>query len=321
VQGAGRSRRAGLTRAVMVASVLAVTVATPVCAQWGAWPGDSLLAIGRLASAESAYYAAARQRPRDPAARAALGRYLAARGATRVGAVLLEEARQFGADSAAVARALLPLYVRLGDFAAIDTLRPTVISAVEKQRAHWLQAHPPLAVFRDSSVVLSYRPTADGEGIGTVMVRIGRVQAPAIIDARVSGLVVPREMTSGLRAFGEDGSMLAVADAARIGGIVFSNVPARVDATVTKMRVGFDVLAAYSPTFDPARGLMTLRRPERRSRPQAGARVPALFDANGVRLLIGDRWQPSTAAMPAMLLATRQWTWDARRGDVVFLSP
>ena len=313
-------RKRAFARVLSIGGVLVSICGSPLMAQV-VWPGDSLLALGRVASAESAYYAAARQRPRDPAARAALGRYLAARGATRVGTVLLEEARQFGGDSAAIARTLVPLYVRLGDYAAIDTLRPMVISPAEKLRARWLRDHPPLAVFRDSVVVLSYRPTADGEGIGTVMVRLGKTQVPAIIDARASGLVVPPSLARDLRNFGPGSSTLSVADAVRIGGIVFSNVPTQVATADSKVRVGFDVLAAYTPTFDPAHGLLTLRHAERRSRPPPGARVPAMLDGSGVRLLIGDRWQPSTAAMPAMLLATRQWTWDARRGDIVFVSP
>ena len=73
-----------------VIAVAALLWAEPASAQWGVWVGDSLLAEGRLASAESAYYAAARARPRDPVARTALGKFLAARGGTRAGAVLLE---------------------------------------------------------------------------------------------------------------------------------------------------------------------------------------------------------------------------------------
>ncbi|HMC55490.1 MAG TPA: hypothetical protein VKH19_09990 [Gemmatimonadaceae bacterium] len=320
--GSVQSRRSKLF--LVIACVSAVMSAPPRAqAQSGLWAGDSLLALGRLASAESAYYAAARARPRDPLVRAALGRFLAARGATRVGTVLLEEARQFGGDSAVIARALVPMYARLGDFAAIDTLRPAVLSAVERRRARWLREHPPLANFRDSIVVLSYRPTADGEGVGTILVRFGRAQVTALIDPRVSGLLVPRTMASDVRTFGEKAgtAIFGVADAVRIGGIVFSSVPATIDIPDSKLRLGFDVLASYSPTFDPRRGLVTLRKPERRSRLQPGARVPTLFDANGVRLLVGDRWQPSTAAMPAMLLATRQWMWDGRRGDIVFLTP
>jgi len=38
-------------------------------------------------------------------------------------------------------------------------------------------------------------------------------------------------------------------------------------------------------------------------------------------MLVGERWQPMNAAMPAMLLATRTWMWDGRRGDIVLLGP
>ena len=59
---------------------------------------DTLLIAGRIFAAESLYYVAVRRGPRDPAARLALGRYLAQRGALKVGAVLMEEARYFGGD-------------------------------------------------------------------------------------------------------------------------------------------------------------------------------------------------------------------------------
>ena len=305
--------------------MLALSVSAPnrpLRAQWGVWPGDSLLAMGRLAAAESAYYAAARARPRDPQVRTALGKYLAARGATRVGAVLLEEARFFGGDSISLARALVPLYERLGDFAALDSLSPNVLTTSERRRARWLKDKPAHASFRDSIVLMSYRPTADGQGLGTLLVRLGKTEVSAVIDPRVAGFVVPTSMRRDLRTFGETrGSAPAVADALRVGGIVFANVPATLGGPDEKARIGFDVLAPYSPSFDPRRGVLVLRRVERKSQPPMGTRVPALFDANGIRLLIGDRWQPTSGAMPAMLLATRAWMWDNRRGDVVLLSP
>jgi hypothetical protein len=132
--------------------------------------------------------------------------------------------------------------------------------------------------------------------------------------------VVPAALRRELRAFGNDrGNDFAVADAVRIGGIAFSNVPATIGSEDNKMRLGFDVLAPYSPSFDPRKGLMVLRSPNRRAQPRPGLRVPALFDGNGKRLLISGHWQPSSAAMPAMLLATRAWMWDGKYGDVVLL--
>jgi hypothetical protein len=66
---------------------------------------DSLLDAGRWSEAEELLYAATRTHPRDPVARARLGRYLAMKGALRPGLVLVEEAEEFGLP-AATARAL-----------------------------------------------------------------------------------------------------------------------------------------------------------------------------------------------------------------------
>lgn len=292
----------------------------PASAQWGLWAADSLLAEGRLNAAESAYYAAARERPRDPHARAALGRYLAARGGVRAGAVLVEEAQFFGGDSVALARVLVPMYVRLADHRALFELQPNVLSAAEKRRARWLAPRKTEARLRDTVVLLSYRPIADGGGVGTVTLRLGRVELPAVVDPRVSGLVLPSTMTRDVRTFGTEGRRtLAVADTIRIGTVTFSNVPVTLGTPDEPVRVGFDVISPYYPGFDPAKGILTLRRVGRRATMPAGSRVPALYDENGIRLLIGGKWQSSAASMPAMLLATRRWMWDWKLGDVILL--
>ena len=300
--------------------VFALLAARAAQAQWGVWAADSLLAAGQLAAAESVYYAASASNPRDPRARAALGRFLAARGGSRAGAVLIEEARFFGGDSIALARALVPIYERLRDYAAIDSLTPNVLSPPERRRARWLRDRPPDVAFADSVVLLSYRPMADGQGIGTLLLRVGKTELPAVIDPRVAGLVLPATMRGELRTFGGDANAtLGAVDVVRVGGVTFTNIPTTIGPATERVRIGFDLLAAHSPSFDPRRGILTLRRAERRAPPRMGTRVPALFDANGLRLLVGQGWQSSSAAMPAMLLATRRWMWDSRRGDVLLL--
>lgn len=306
-------RRVGLT-------ALLLTVPRGVHAQWGVWKADSLLAAGRIQAAESAYYAAARYRPRDPRARAALGRYLAARGAPKVGAVLLEEARQFGGDSAALGVALVPMYARAGDYRSLAELRPDVISEPARRRARWLSENPEVARFADSVAVLTYRPLGDGRGIGTVLLRLGRSELPATIDPRVTGLVLPAGSPGETRAFGREGSRtLAVLRSVRVGGVEFTNVPVTIEAAGEPVRIGFDVLARLMPSFDPVAGLLTLRRVDRRSRPPDGVHLPTLFDGNGLRLLIGGRWHPTTSANASLLLASRRWTWDDRNADVVLM--
>ena len=59
---------------------------------------DSLLDEGRWAEAEAAFYQQSAAAPRDPIARAALGRFIAMKGGVKPGMVLISEARKFGLD-------------------------------------------------------------------------------------------------------------------------------------------------------------------------------------------------------------------------------
>ena len=70
---------------------------------------ESLIDAGRWAEAEEMLYAGVRVRPRDPIARARLGRYLAMKGALRPGLVLVEEAGEFGLPSATVRALAAPI--------------------------------------------------------------------------------------------------------------------------------------------------------------------------------------------------------------------
>jgi hypothetical protein len=70
---------------------------------------DALIDAGRWTEAEEMLYAGVRARPRDPVARARLGRYLAMKGALRPGLVLVEEAGEFGLPSATVSTLATPI--------------------------------------------------------------------------------------------------------------------------------------------------------------------------------------------------------------------
>ena len=74
---------------------------------------ESLIDAGRWAEAEEMLYAGVRARPRDPIARARLGRYLAMKGALRPGLVLVEEAGEFGLPSATVRSLAAPIHTLL----------------------------------------------------------------------------------------------------------------------------------------------------------------------------------------------------------------
>lgn len=61
-----------------------------------------MLAMGRLAAAEEALYAAVDARPRSPSPRGALAAYLASRGRFKIAEVLFDEAQRFGASPQAI---------------------------------------------------------------------------------------------------------------------------------------------------------------------------------------------------------------------------
>lgn len=70
---------------------------------------DALLDAGRWAEAEDMLYANVRAQPRDPIARANLGRYLAMKGALKPGLVLIEEAAQFGLPASTARKLTAPI--------------------------------------------------------------------------------------------------------------------------------------------------------------------------------------------------------------------
>ncbi|HEX7937853.1 MAG TPA: hypothetical protein VF483_02610, partial [Gemmatimonadaceae bacterium] len=194
---------------------------------------------------------------------------------------------------------------------------PSPLSTNERARADFLAANPTRVTLRDTATRIQYR-AGRSASLGTVLLRIGRAELSATIDPSTSGLVVPASMRNDVRMFGDSASAVGVVSA-RIGTQLVENVPVTLARGDEPIRVGFDVLHALSPTFDPSASQITLHRPERRWRPGAGTRVPALYDESGIRLLFNGVWTPSSAPNAARLLSARAWTWDARRGDVVLL--
>ncbi|MDB4917015.1 MAG: hypothetical protein JWM95_4659 [Gemmatimonadetes bacterium] len=70
---------------------------------------DSLIDEGRWTEAEGLFYSQSQRAPRNPVMRAALGRYIAMKGAVRTGMVLIEEAQRFGLDESEAQTILAPL--------------------------------------------------------------------------------------------------------------------------------------------------------------------------------------------------------------------
>ena len=98
---------------VTILLLLSIAIAPGLLAQDSAplraTRADSLLADGRWADAEAAFYQQSERAPRDPNMRAGLGRFIAMKGAVRPGMVLIAEARKFGLDRAATRELVTPL--------------------------------------------------------------------------------------------------------------------------------------------------------------------------------------------------------------------
>ncbi|MDB4885587.1 MAG: hypothetical protein JWN79_1025 [Gemmatimonadetes bacterium] len=93
---------------VLLLALPGISAAQRVAAALPATRADVMLEAGRWAEAEDAFYAQSRAHPREPLARAALGRYLAMKGALLPGTILIEEAQKFGLDAATAQSLLAP---------------------------------------------------------------------------------------------------------------------------------------------------------------------------------------------------------------------
>lgn len=303
----------------IVLAAASLAHASPIRAQ--AATADALLRAGHLAAAESAYYAISDARPRNPGARAALGRYLAGRGAVRVGAVLLEEARQFGGDPAAIGRELAPLYRRLGDYHALATMPASPLTRGERAQAVWLVSHAP-SVAGPDSVVVALHPAEAAVSLGRVELRVGGSTLDADIDPRGGGITLddawrPRTVA----VFGGDRRIarLGAVSSLALGDLVLGHVPVRFAALGARDRavIGLDVLARFAPHAEPHAGQLVLHRSGEPPAGTAGERLPTFTDQEGVRVLDDGRWLPLTDPQILDRLRRSEWSLDAARGALV----
>ena len=309
------------------AAMLAAITSFPVSvAASQASRADSLLNAGGLQRAESLYYAAAQSHPRDPASRWALGRYLVSRGAPRVGMTLLEEAIQFGGDAANIGADLAPVYLTLGEYQKLSAFRAAPISNMERERARWLVSHPSKLVAPDSSTSVPYKKSNESSGIGSIALRINGRTVDAAISTHVHGIVLadtsaPAKRVRAFRAPGASGvqSIPAVADSIGFGGYRLSPYPVTIAPVAggAQALIGMDVLARFAPTFDPRSERATLHVSG--SVPKAGPGVDqysTLLTASDLRVLQTGGWLAIDQAPIARMLATRRWTFDAKRGQL-----
>lgn len=318
-------------RLALPAALLALTALhAPVARAQGARtvapsPAEAALTSGNLDDAERALYAAARRAPRDPAARGALGAWLASRGALRIGAVLLEEARLFGGEPISIAARLEHVYTWLRDWPSLAALPGSSLSPAERKRAQVL-ADLGSDVQGADTEQLTFAPLEVG-ALGRVPMLIGRDTLWGEVDPQVEGLVLPGlGRGAGLiDVIGEDRrGQVAIVRALSLGALTLRNVPARVDASlgVGRARLGFDVFASLAPTVDSRAGVVTLRRSGKLDEPVSANGLPMLLGFPGVRLAVrrGEPLAPITSPAGRMALRGHPWTVDVRRG-LIWVDP
>ena len=307
------------------AAMFAVLTSLPLAVGAQTSRADSLLNAGSLQRAESLYYAAAQAHPRDPASRWALGRYLIARGAPRVGMTLLEEAIQFGGDAARIGGDLAPVYLRLGEYQKLVAFRAAPISSTERERARWLVSHASKLVAPESSTVVQYKKSNEMSGIGSITVRVNGRPIDATISTHVHGLVLSdtSAIAKRLHAFRAPGASAsqnvpAVADSIGFGAYSISAFPVTIGTVVGRQaEIGIDVLARFAPTFDPRSDRVTLHVSGSVPKVATSAdQFPTLLTSDDLRILQAGGWVSVDQPAIAKMLSTRRWTLDAKRGQL-----
>lgn len=321
----------GRPRLVLLVGLLAAPL--PAAAQYEVPRADSLLRAGQVARAEALYYAAARRRPRDPEARFALGRYLASRGALRVGAVLIEEARRFGGDPGRAATLLAPIYSDLGDFGAVVRLPQLRLAAGDLARARWLQQNPPTTGGPDSARIPLHAHGAPSS-LGAFRIVFGGDTVRADFDPGVRGIVIDRAhaRTAGVRAFDADGmdTQPAVVARATLGPYTLRNLPVTLAELGGRWRarVGLDWLQRWASTIDPGFSrTIVLRRSGRVPAGLATPRTARVALLHSLPHAPADAQRGAWIAVPGGLarldarevsrLRTARVTLDPRRGELL----
>jgi hypothetical protein len=307
--------RARVRGIILLACVVLTGTAAPAAqSQDAVARGDELLRAGRVFAAESVYYWAVTSRPRDPAARLALGRYLAARGAQRTAATLMEEARFFGGDPAVVAAQLAPLYERMGEYRLLATLPRSPLSVAEQARAEWLRDNRP-ARRGPAQVTLPLLPH-DASSLGAFSIRIGRDSILARIDPSARGVTLDSEWLRrrDARRFGRDGDgapvPVGVVAELRAGELTLTNVPVAFAALggAEHAVVGLEWLARLAPTFDEGNSAITLRPGGKVTGSRSGRGYPTLLMPDGIRLVTSHGVVQLADPAGRGLLRGRRWT-------------
>jgi hypothetical protein len=332
---------AAIVAPVRLAAQLPSSRSLPVAAPSRA---DSLLARGRLWAAEQALYSAVDAAPRAPAARGELGRYLASRGRFTIAEVLFREALRFGADTPAVAQALmamapfrpevdrrripgvhLPAAESAREAARLAARATASFTAASSAAASSTAAPGAVGPSRAADATVAFVFMRDGGALGEFEVRGPGGTRRAVLDSRVRGLLVGRADDAALRprSFGATGAgaPLLIGELG-IGSGELRGVEARVDPAVPdgEVRMGIDLLWHLAPVFDEMNGTMTLSMSgtARRAGPYA-VQIPFALAFPGMWLIptVGESPLALSSPRARALLGMSRWWWDASQATLV----
>lgn len=274
---------------------------------------------------ERRLYDAVRRAPRDAAARAALGAWLASRGQLRSGAVLLEEARLFGGSPRVIAARLAPIYEWLRDWASLAALPASPLSEVERARAKALAGREASVTGADRATV-SFAPLELG-ALGRVAFVVGTDTLWGDVDSEETGIVLPGlgRGAGVVEVLGVDArGAVGVIRAVGLADLTLHDVPMRVEARLGagRARLGFDVLARLGATVNARAATVTLRRDGKVDARADAEGIPFVLGFPGVRLALRADAPAVPIGSPAARAALRgrPWTVDLRRG-VIWVHP
>lgn len=293
---------------------------------------ESLFAQGRLRAMEEQLYADVARKPRDPAARGALGRYLASRGRFTIAEVLFEEALRFGADTASIAQALMTIALYRPE---VDRRRIVGVRLPANERDREiarLNARGAATRATDSALTVGatvpFTFAEDGRTLGSFTVRGSGGTMRAVIDPRVEGITIARADDPVLapQRFGvtRDGAPLLIPEL-WIGTRRVTGLAARVDASLApdEMRIGIDVLWGWRAQFDERAGTVSLPAADAAMRTPASApgltHVPLALGFPGVWLVPSVGRMPVTieSAEGRALLRDSRWRFEPQFATVV----
>ena len=274
------------------------------------------IAMGRFDLAEAALFEEIRRAPRAPTARGALGTYLASRGKFQVGITLLEEAIKFGGDSAQVEARLAEVFRWTAQYDRAATLMHTRLAPEAREAMRRSAGTTPGGALSSTTPLLPN----EAFGLGRIWIVIGTERVEADVQPLLTGVQLPATLAlfGAVEPVGARGdTTYAVARTIAIGGTLFGPVPVTLVPSLGTARIGLDVLAQLTPTFDFTARTLTLGA--QHVAPAQAERWPLLLTFPGVSFVATEGTAPVLLHSPGGRSAIRgtRWTLDLATGTII----